>query len=172
MRPIDLAYEDVKDMLAGLVSMFKARYGGWEFDDMMGEAGLAFMKAFQTYERGHGAEFLTWVRYRTWHALLKAMDHRMRECRRERQEVERLERRNRRDFNFSDFLEGLSEDAQELVKLAVLPPLDLKLSLIRRGNRDNPTARSLRSALREILKDRGWPPRYVDKVFEEIQDAL
>ncbi len=172
MKAIDMAYDDVRDMLTGLVSMFRKRYGGWEWEEMMAEARLAFVKAFRTYEQGRNATFLTWVRYRTWHALLKAMDRRMRECRKERREVDRMERRSRRNYNFSEMLEGLSEDAQEVAKLLVVPPVDLKLSLIRRGNRDKPSVNSLKAALREILEDRGWPPKYVDRVFQEIREAL
>ncbi len=172
IQQIDMAYQDCKDMLAGLVSLFRARYSGWEHDDMMGEARLAFVKAFRTYEPGHGAEFLTWVRYRTWHALLKAMDNRMRESRRERREVERVGARGRRTFSFDSLLEGLSEDAQELVRLLVMPPMDLRLSLVRRGNKKKPSVNSMKAALREVLEDRGWPPRYVERVFSEIREAL
>lgn len=169
-------YEDVKENVDNAVRRFYRRYRStvpWlDPQELQSQARELFVTAFRTYQPGRTL-FPQWVEYRVFKGLLEDMrKHVFRHNRLPRLHGEQssfiAEQPSRPAF-LPDFLEGLSNDAQLVVKLALDPPPDVKLATLERG-KDND--KNLRKALWEFLGDLGWAAKRVTESFEEIKRAL
>ncbi len=64
-------YNEVRKLVFHTCHKFAAQYGrGDDWDEMVGEANLAFCLAVQRYKRNRGSKFSSWVRLHVWYRLL------------------------------------------------------------------------------------------------------
>jgi hypothetical protein len=77
VNPVEQTYLDVELLIKTTVHKFQRQYGG-DFDDMMGEANLVYMKAYMTYNSSK-AVFSTWLCNCIWNKLLNNMIMKYRE---------------------------------------------------------------------------------------------
>lgn len=167
-------YHDVAKLVFDTIHRFRERYGNLagDMDEICSEAHWHFIRAYQRYDNVRfKSSFPSYCRFLIWHELLEAMRRRMAQQRREAavEVPEELPARPAPTFNIPDFVEGLSEDAQQVVKIALDAPKDVQLAIMIRGGE---TPKNLRLSIREYLKDLGWTAREITDTFLEIRRAL
>lgn len=163
-------YNDLSHLIPQVVNRFLRQYGTiyGSHEDLCSEAREFFVVACRTYKPGK-TTVDRWISYRIFCGLTEGF----------RKQVFRHNRLRRVpvDVNTTsshlpflpDFLEGLSEDAQTVVKLALDPPPDVKLATLQRG-KDTPT--NLLLAVREFLADFQWPEDHINRTIKEVKEAL
>lgn len=165
---LEETYKDVEaliyDVCHKINRLYSNLFGG--LDEIVAEANILYIRAYDTFQPNHGASFTTWLRGYVWRGLLEIVRRRMNKLRLH----EKVEPRNAAythgHFNYVDLLEALSDDAMTVVSLIVndQPPLELK--------RWYRTSQSPQKALREYLTDNGWSTTRVSSTFSEITEAL
>lgn len=172
-------YNLVKNLIFSQVHKFVNRYGG-DFDDLVGDANMAFMKGHAQFTAGvtstglpiegtYAAEIRRWV----WFELFDAM--RIRLSRQhaapmvEIAEGEDFADTRPAEFSLEDFTDGMSEDACLVAGLAINPPPAVEVAANEKGG--NP--RNIRSTIREYLRNEcGWGAERIGAAFDEIRKAL
>lgn len=167
------AYTEVERLIRMQVRNFIRRYGKilgtWEEVEEL--ANVFFIEAYDRFEPGR-AEFTTLVAGHVMIRLINEMRLKHESHQRFPMEPYILEEHPRTEshFNVDDFLDGLSEDGRTVAKLVLDSPLDIRLTLKKKGN--NVTPSRLRSAVVGFLKDIGWAMERIREGFTEVSEAL
>ena len=165
-------YEDTRLLLYDICHKFRRRYGG-NFDDLMSEANLHFMAAYETYDPTKGSKFTTWARFRIWICMLETVRSKMRRAKnpnRPQQEYRDLNTlAAQAKFDIESFVSDLSEDASRVVGLVMDSPQDILYSIRSLGGH---SPSNIKKALLEYLKDLGWSVSRIKESFLEIKQAL
>lgn len=186
----DKDYHKYEKLLMWTVHKFIETHGG-DFDELMGEANMMFLKVRQIYEDAEEHErtssFSNYLRFRVYKHFLEC--HRN-ETRHRRiapvisiQELERNIESNTGEpsditeialpapvhkFWLFEFLDELSEDAKLVTRLAVDTPIGLNNIMLRNGGRPH----NRKAVIRHYLSARGWDPQRIAQSFSEIATAL
>ena len=160
-------YEECRKLIYSTVWSVIRQYGG-DFDDLMSEANVAFLDAYESFD-GSSA-FTSWVYSTVWYRCVDFVGSRL-ENQRRFQSVEddtTIPDRRRSSWRINDMLEELGEDARLVVKLTIETPAELaRIADVKGGQ-----ARNLRSSLRQYLADMGWTAVRIAESFCEVQRAL
>lgn len=163
-------FEEVKRLVYHTVHQFKKSHGG-DLQQLISEAHECYMNAFHDYIPELGP-FPSYVRMRVWCGLIdiarsKAIRDRI--LKRHSDKVLAYQSAaHRSSFDISDFLQGLGEDAREVVQLVLAEVQTLQVE-----NEDGSVLGLFsRAAIRQRLKDLGWHWQDVSNAFKEIQEAL
>lgn len=174
-------YKDTESLIASVVSGFCERYGQ-RFDDWIGEANLLFMEAYDSFEPKQ-ARFSTHLQYRLWKGMLEKLRRQMKRHYKLPRRVELSEgcRVTGPDTWLVDFMDGLSEDAKQVVGLIINTPIDVRLAVFQRSpknrniwkeaNHKNEVG-ACRAGMREFLNSMGWATERVSNAFAEVGSAL
>jgi hypothetical protein len=170
LTPVGQTYLDVERFIHMLVHQAVNKWR-LEYPEALSAAHLGFMQAYESYRPEKG-EFLRWVAVKVENRL---KDH-LREVinQKKHKEVvdfdfELVPERDPELFDLDSLLNRMSEDAGEVVKQALKPPSDVKLTLAQLGAE---TPANYRQALREFFGYTGWSERRVRKTFMEIRSKL
>ena len=161
-------HEDVKMLIYSTVWKFKNKHGG-DFDIMLSEANLAFMKASESYNESKGV-FTTWMVNKINYALL---EFERRGCRRK----ERLPITDK-DFALIDttnnpnpFLDIQDEMKEDCSIIANVILQDLVNYPINTAKRLSPAR--LRGGLRRYLQNTlQWGNAKINKAFSEMEGIV
>ena len=171
------AYELVRGLIYDQVHKFRRRYGG-EFDELLGQANLAFCLGHNQYITGqtatglpYTAPFATDVRRCVWYQLFDIMRARL--SRKAIAEETHIGDRDfaapTREFNAKEWQEELSADARVAAALVLHPPEAVTAEAEAKGG----TPRNYRSTVRTHLATvHGWRNNRINKAFDEIREAL
>lgn len=156
---MEALYEEAKAHLMGVVRRFATPA---DRDDILGEAHLLFVKAFDTYKADKGP-FSHWLVFTVRNGLMESLRTRLRRAEllpRDHVDPDRLARAAAPTFDVQDFLEGLGDDALDAVTLA--------------GSlwADGMTARQARQAVVRAMKVMGWDESRVEAAFAEVRLSL
>lgn len=167
--PATETYENVENLLNHFVWKFVAKYGG-DFDELKSEANVAYMRAYHSFKNGEGCKFSSYVGTCVYRHLLDLSSKKMRGPRlRSLTDKEGYQRDVADDVNDCSYLEELSADARQLVKLVIDTPEDLKEAIVGKGGQP----RNYRSAIKmyaySYLK---WEWDRVLAACEEVKVAL
>lgn len=166
---IEKAYLSVRHVIIATCAKFMTEKGG-VLEDLVSEAHLHFMNIYLTHDKRTTLE--RDVAYRLYKKLLETYEVDARR-RRMLRPVLATEENVYVDvapyFDLGEFLAGLSEDAAELVKLALNTPPDVDLEVVQRGE---PTPYNIRGAIRQYLRDIHWTAKQIKASFAEIRRAL
>lgn len=167
-------YEDVRLLIFDTCHRFHRQYcrhrPAWTIDELVGEANIAFMKAYDGgWNAEGGASFGTWVVRSVWNRLLSKV------CRpdKRRRKVEACNpaklawfATQRREVEFD--LSELSTGAAEIVGLINEMPDDLyEIHQTQGGKKQN-----IKKAVLTYLLGRGWKQVEVKAAFHEIKAAV
>lgn len=172
-RPIEETYASVQKLIYKVAGDFHRRFGG-DFDDLVGEANVAFMKVYEAFDPSRGA-FTTLLQHSIVNRLydVAAMKRRRPAVRLEAVAAES-------GIPVADWVaapaetwdelayQELSEDARTVLKIVVGAPAELRALAKAKGGH----AKNWRHALKGYLADMGWTANQVAKSFEEIAGLL
>lgn len=172
----EAGYAEVHDLIFDQVYKFRRRFGG-DFDDLLGEAHVAFMKGHNQYMGGTtptgqpiAHSYATEIRRWVWYELFDAM--RTRVARNARTPIVSLGEHDPAGpaaaWDAADWAAELGQDARYAVGLVLDPPEEVAATAAAKGG----APRNYRSTVRAYLRAEGWPPARINDAFEEIRLAL
>ncbi len=165
-------YFDVQNLIFDTVWKFQRQNGG-DFDEMVAEANLIYMKCFISHNPNE-SQFSTWLRFTLWKGLINFR----RFIREENkymtiQYIEEIE-----NFHlypapsyipFWDLVSELSDDTKTIVSLILEPPEIMQSAALRKGTAPCNIKTALRIYLSYIL---GWSASQIKDSFKEITAVL
>lgn len=168
--PISETYEDCEHYLEHIVWRFHLRHGGRygaDFEEMLGEARLVFLKVYEKFEAGRG-HFLAFLRTAVERRLIDLHRHEQRKsvAAVQASDTPEIFVDHQRSFSLSELLDGLTEDARLVVRLVLDTPGDFTAALGTR-NRNCP-----RLMVEDYLKGLGWRPMRIRNCLEKLEQAL
>ena len=176
---LDKKYEKVHKLIMWTVHKFIDSHGG-DFDELMGESNLYFMRAVERHDPERGS-FGTYVRYTIYKNLLEKHRNDARHNRiAPTMSIYEMEGGNEETtteiplpapaskFRLFEFMDELSEDAKLITKLVVDTPTGLTNIMVRNGGRPH----NRRAVIRDYLTGLGWHPKRITESFSEITAVL
>jgi len=187
-------YRTVHDFIAKVIrrsnhtkGVALGNYEGW-FEEALSEANMAYMKCQGKYDPARGS-YTNWVRRNVWYGLLDWWKAFIAHSERF-DEVIHTDEGGERDNSLGwvedcrtefegPFLEMLSEDARFLAQMViddVTNPGEWDW-LFHNSEWRNETGLpkpvlSARKAVKQRLLDLGWPKKYIQRMWEEVQMVL
>ena len=170
---VEMTYEDLAPVLDSTARGFCKRYNQ-DYEECRSKANLIFVQEYEKYQASDGAQpIATWMRYCVWYQLLDDMRKGFALCRNPGagklvggDSIEAAYAKPA-PAGLDDLLEGLSQDAAYVARLAVDTPEALQAVITARGG----TGRNARSVLRSHLYSLGWGATRVDKAYKEIRES-
>jgi hypothetical protein len=160
---LEATYEDTQRLVRAAVSSFWQKHRHLEYQELLAEANLLFMKAYQTFMPGRGATFCTWLTYtinKGLTSILRLDARRARLLARSPVDANTIPTREACYFDKIDFLARLSDTAFEAVIIAF------------RYAQPNMLDKHLRHGVRQSLQALGWGRDRIRRVSREIMEAL
>lgn len=166
-RAAEETYHEVENLIRKEVWRIAMRFGQ-EFDELMVEADVIFMSAWDSYDPTYGTQFTTWlVNQIRW-----GLTEQVRTQFRNRKKFEAVDAEQvaggYRNWSPSDLLDELNEDARLVASLVIDTPAEIAWIYERKGGQ----ARNLRSTIRDYLADLGWTTVRIAESFREVARAL
>lgn len=162
---VEETYFDVEKLLWFVVHRFILIHGdkyGTQ-DELKSFANEVFMDVYTDYEHTKGS-FRKRVGYILWKRLLDLARHSRSRKLILGHQLEDL-RWQSFEFNLVDFLDGLSEDAHNVIGIVLNTPTDL-IEIMSQEDREPQTN------LKSYLAGMGWRLDDIKETFQEIKDAL
>lgn len=163
MNP-ETAWPELEPVVRRTVGAFVRRYGG-RFDDLLADASLYYMRAFETYVDG---PFEPHLRRWVWYGLFDEYRTQLRRAVAHRAVGGEVVDALVDTMRCYDWTADLSEDATTALRLVLDTPADLLAVATGKGGQP----RNWRSSLRDYLGRLGWTAARITDSFSEIQDAL
>jgi hypothetical protein len=165
---IGYTHRDVEGILLTVCAKFKG--GKLKWDELVSAANLGFLKGYNSYDAGMGADFETWV----WIKALHEIQNEFRKLARLPETIDPLDFDVPKEiaaFEFNEWKETLSEDGRVAVNLLFGDyPKSMKKLLKFYGGE---TPDNIRNALRVYLTDNlGWGKKRTAECFQEIRTKL
>lgn len=161
---VESAYASVEPLLHRITRTHYNKHGG-DYDELLAEAYEGFMHAYNTWIPAKG-RLTTW----TWHIINQHLLNLPRKRQRIVCDSLTIDIDSKPGFSLRSFLFELGEDAAEVVGLVLESPLDI-LQLCREKEESKVTTKRW-ALIRFLKKDLGWAKNRIEKVFEEIREAL
>jgi hypothetical protein len=172
----EVVWHQLENLVYHTVRAFQRRYGG-DFEDLFGEAQLAFMKAYTSFDpnpqHGNGNYHIGgWVKFVIWNRLKDALaikirhDDRLKRVGLPNQGAEEFfneanfgSLEDTPGFSLDKLLGEVSAEAADVIRYALSAPQP-----------SQPYQKQL--ALVRLLQELGWAGQQILKSFQEIREAL
>jgi len=164
---IEEAYRKVHKLLCQLAHSH-SRTTGMDYDDCIGEAHLAFLRAYETFHPDGGRTFSAWV-YKLVSNRLIEVGHKHK---RRRMRSLPADARAASRFSIGKLMGEVSRDARLLLECILTPPADVVVDCLTKSKTGLGQARVLREVVREYLTAIGWDDGRVERAFNEVREAL
>lgn len=138
---------------------------GGDIREMTACAGWLFAKACRTYKPGAGRKIESWIRKVTWDDTYAARRIDLgRRKKYEKGDIDLLAIADKPHFSLEEFVANLSEDARNLVFLALNPSDGIKLC-----NDGTPKKNSFFVVAKQVYN---WSDEQLQEIVKEIQECL
>jgi DNA-directed RNA polymerase specialized sigma24 family protein len=166
---IETTYNDCVDLIRKTVWDFLAKYNKHpnEFEDWMSVANECFMDAYESHDESQSG-FTTWLRTKVWYGLVMANGKELKHVRNKGRVVRPIDSPSNHQDSLSliDLLDGLNEDARNLILLMRGVPEDLD-RLFRRAKR-----KPARKLTFKYLMEQGWTRGKILNAFNSLKGLL
>ena len=166
-------YKDMEKLILKVTWRFQTRYGG-EIDDLIGQANLLFIYAFDEYDETKKTKLSTWL----WHYIniglwnyVKTENHKNNHISIDDEEVN-INPQTSDSFSVIELLDELERDTLLIIRLFLETPNELIASVLDDGKQMNHIQGFMRRRLRNRLKQMGWTLRRISEAFEKIKEAV
>lgn len=182
--PVAETYNDVEKLIYHICYLFQRRNGG-DFEELVSEANLTYMKVYESWEPDKGSKFSTYLATCIYRRLLDVASYEWRRnCIRTGVTSESSDAHHStcfavpidgidlkddyQEFNEDSLFEGFSSDARLVINLVLDAPKDLLDTVRSKGGE----IRNWRSTIKEFLSDMGWTAKQITESFNEVRSVL
>jgi len=169
---LEETYEDVQKLIFGVVWKFWSLYGGC-IDDLIGQANLIFIDAFDRYDSSKGVKITTWIAYKINKGLFDYMrkgngyePH----TQIDGEFVEMFAAPNK-NFSVMELLDKMGQDAHIVLQLFLETPRETIVGIRNDYDRIDHVQAAIRKRLRNRLRQMGWTARRIKEAFDQIKNA-
>ncbi len=135
-------------------------------EDLLSECNLLFLKSYKSHSLDKGVKYTTWLKLKMTY-YLRTLERNMRRTKK-RMPTKYLEELESQDIVDKPAWEVISDDAEEVMSLALRPPPDIKLYT----KNKEPKGKVMYHALFSFLKDIGWASSRILESFQEIREVF
>ncbi len=165
-------YWDIRNLIFDTVWKFQQQYGG-DFDEMVAEANLIFIKYFLSHN-SDTSQFSTWLHFGLWKGLIDfkrfIREQNKYTIIKHLEEIENFyEYPVVQEYRTWELLFDLGEDAKIIVQLILNLPDDLQKTIIAQKESQTLSKRKLMIHLASLL---GWSYGRIKESFQEITAIL
>ena len=173
--PMETVYSEVEHLITHICNVFRSKHGG-DPEDLLSTATQVFVDVYKSWRDGE-APFTSFLSTCIYRRLLdeKRKNLRIKPIRinqgaskygdmKQPFEIEDTSR----TFNFSDFIEEMTDDAKMVVKLVLETPPEI--AEIIEGKGGHP--KNVRSTIRQYLIELNWTYTRINESFSEIARVL
>lgn len=165
-------YKDMQKLIAKAAWNFWNVYGG-DIDDLMAQANLIFIEAFDDYDPSRSSKLTTWLTHKIRWGLLDYM-----RCRNiyephipiDDEFVETYSASND-GFSVMELLDEMEQDAHIVLQLFLEIPKEVMLDVLDSKQRVDHVRACMRNRLKNRLRQMGWTVKRIKTTFEEIKEA-
>lgn len=159
MDPVTETFEESRVLIRRVVAAFKRRKGG-DYEEMEGEAHVAFMKAYETHDPGKGP-FDRWLAYRIRrHLIDKAAKIVYRQYIGRQVGLDVYRVKGRREWRLEGLLDSLTLDGLEAIQAAF------------EAHVEGLTGGALKASVKRRLAEMDWDASRISAAFAEVREAL
>ena len=166
------AYKDMQKLIAGVAWNFWSIRGG-DLDDLIGQANLIFIDAFNTYDPSRGTKLATWLTFKIKRGLFDYIrngnvyeQHTSID-----DEFAEIYPALSKDFSVMELLDEMEHYAHIVLQLFLETPKEIIIKVLNKQRRIDHTQAHLRNRLMNRLRQMGWTVRRMRAAFEEIKNA-
>ena len=171
MDAVTETFYDVRKLIYGTVWQFQKQHGG-DFDEMVAEANLIYIKAFMSHNPSKG-KFSTWLCF----CLGKGLIDFRRFIREENRyvSIEHFEDWGEYQIQtpprstFLELINEVSSDTKTIIDLLMEPTNELQTALMKKKSVKYYHKQALRAHLTSVL---GWSNSRIKESFQEIVEVL
>ena len=170
---LEETYKDMEKLILKVTWKFQTRYGG-EIDDLIGQANLLFILAFDEYDESKKTQLSTWL----WHYInrglwnyIKTENHKNNHISID-DEDKNINPQTSDSFSILELLDELEQDTLLIIRLFLETPNELIASILNEGKQMNHIQGFMRRRLRNRLKQLGWTLKRVTEAFDKIKEAI
>jgi len=169
---LEETYEDMENLILKITWNFHTRNGG-DIDDLIGQANLLFIYAFDKYDENKKAELSTWL----WHYINKGLKTYIRKERNHNyisidDKDRNINPQTFDSFSIIELLDELEQDTLTVIQLFLETPNEIIQSVLDNGKQMKHMRGYMRRRLRNRLKQMGWTIRRISEAFEKIKEAI
>jgi len=162
----DKDYSQIKSIVYKSSAQFLHLYGG-NFKELVSQANVACIKAWNTYDPERGTKISTWVKFVVDRELIENLRKNLAKKRNppisSDNNIEQVISPYK-TFDLGEFLRDLSDDARTVIELLLTMPNDLAF-LTRRPKQ------TWTVLVRELVRMK-WTKQRISKIYKEISEAL
>ena len=166
-------YKDMRKLIAGQAWNFWRIYGG-DVDDLIAQANLIFIDAFDKYDSGRGTKLSTWlsikIRLGLFDYMRKGNVYKPPHIPIDDEFVETHPASNK-DFSVMELLDEIEQDAHIVLQLFLETPREVIVNIMEVNRREDHAQAHMRNRLKNRLRQMGWTVRRIKAAFEEIKNA-
>lgn len=166
-------YKDMQKFIAASAWDFWESYGG-DFDDLIAQANLIFIDAFDKYDPSRGAKLSTWIAFKIRVGLCEYMRNgNVYETPHIPIDDKFAETYPASNDNFSvlEFLDEMEQDARIVLQLFLETPRDVMENILNSRKKTNHVQSAMRKRLQNRLRQIGWTMRRTREAFEQIKNV-
>lgn len=172
---IEDLFDQYKRLVNDVAWKFVRGYGG-DFEEVQADSYCYFVESIRGYDETRGTQLSSHISFWIWSRLLDKW--RAQTTRRNQigpilhsdspswlanEAIDKCS-----DWDLSEFLSSLTEDAKTVVKLCLETPKEL--AEVADGKGGSP--RNYRSTVKQWLESSGWTYKRIKESFDEVRDAL
>lgn len=166
-------YEDLQKIVYKTAWGFWRFYGG-DIDDLIAQANLIFIDAFDSYNPEHGAKLSTWVASSIWWRLLDYM--RKGNGNRPHTQIDKVSAETfpttNENFSVIELLDEMTQDAHIVLQLFFETPRDVVVDLLNTKERMDYVQRAMQNRLMNRLRQMNWSVRRIKEAFNIVKKAI
>ncbi len=166
-------YEDLQKLVYKTAWEFWKSHGG-DIDDLIAQANLIFIDAFDTYDSECGTELSTWVVSSVWYKLLgyvRKENGDRPHTQIDKVFVETFPTANK-NFSVLELIDEMTQDAHIVLRLFFETPRDVVVDLLDTKKRMFYVQRAMQKRLKNRLRQMDWSARRIKEAFGIIKRVI
>ena len=161
-------YKDMAKLIFNIAWRFQLRHGG-DIDDLISEANLLFINAFDEHDESR-SQLSTWL---TRYIGSGLWDYIKNERKRVHLSIEDKDSPQVfNPFSIMELLDEMGKDALIIVQLFLETPTEVILKALEGGKQMKHMRGYMRRRLRNRLRQMGWTVHRITKGFDEVRAAI
>jgi DNA-directed RNA polymerase specialized sigma subunit len=163
-------YEDMKNLIFDTTWKVQRTFGG-DIDDLMGQANLLFIQAFDSYDETK-AKLTTWIAsyITTGLRLYLTKERKQKYIIVDFREIEIAQAPN--TFCITELIDEMEQDVHIIVQLFLETPKDVIISFLDEDNHMRHLQGHLKRRIKNRLRQMQWNVKRIKKAFEEIKTII
>lgn len=167
-------YEDVQKLIFEGAWKFWNLYGG-DIRDLIAQANLIFIEAFDSYNPNRGALLTTWIAFKVKKGLIDYLKngnvYKSKHTSIDDEFIRTYPASKNENFSVMELLDEMGQDSHVVLQLFFEIPKDVMVNILNSKKKSDHVRSAIRRRLRNRLRQMGWTMKRTKKAFEQIKSV-